>query len=151
MRPELSKRDDVTTFARMNILASRTMSRQQTTHHNGAGEIVVLCAEEEVRDVIAYWLGCQSAKAVVANDGYHASKMLQNGCRWLVTDRVLPPWPGLDPFLTLRSQHPHLRIAYIENGNIHDGILARVTGANVLLQRPLTRQAVNDALARAEA
>jgi twitching motility two-component system response regulator PilG len=134
----------------MNMHASYTVTQAQPAHHNGAGEIVILCAEEEVRDVIAYWLGGQNAHAVVAGDGYQAAKLLQNGCRWLVTDRVLPPWPGLDPFLTLRSQLPHLRIAYIENGNIHDGILARVTGANVLLQRPLTRQAVNDALAHAE-
>jgi hypothetical protein len=88
---------------------------------------------------------------VVAEDGYHAARLLQNGSRWLVTDRVLPPWPGLDSLPTLRSERPHLRIAFVESGNIHDGILARVTGANVLLQRPLTRQAVKDALAKADA
>lgn len=115
----------------------------------GAGGIVILCAEEEIRDVIAYWLSSQPGKAVVAEDGYTAAKVL-DGCRWLVTDRVLPPWPGLDTFLTLRGRHPQLRIAYVENGNLHDGILARVTGASVLLRRPLTRQAVSEALAPAD-
>lgn len=118
--------------------------------HNGAGEIVILCAEEEVRDVIAYWLSSQPGKAVVAEDGYHAAKVLQNGGRWLVTDRVLPPWPGLDTFLTLRGRYPNLRIAFVESGNVHDGILARVTGASALLPRPLTRQAVNEALLTAK-
>lgn len=129
----------------MNATHSNSGNGTQPAHED-AGEIVILCAEEEVRDVIAYWLSSQPGKAVVANDGYHAAKVLQNGGRWLVTDRVLPPWPGLDTFLTLRGRHPHLRIAFVESGNIHDGILARVTGACVMLPRPLTRQAVNDAL-----
>jgi DNA-binding NtrC family response regulator len=114
------------------------------------GDIVVLCAEEAVRDVLAYWLTSQPGRTVVAADGYAAAKAIENGCRWLVTDRVLPPWPGLDTFLTLRSRHPALRIAYVENGNVHDAILARVTGASALLPRPLTRQAVSAALTRAD-
>jgi DNA-binding NtrC family response regulator len=119
-----------------------------TRHDGTAGDVIILCAEEEVRDVIAYWLTSLPARTFVADDGYHADRILHDGsCRWLVTDRVLPPWPGLDTFLTLRADHPHLRIAFVENGNIHDGILARVTGATAFLKRPLTRQSVIDALA----
>ncbi|MBI3705035.1 MAG: hypothetical protein HY244_14600 [Rhizobiales bacterium] len=117
-------------------------------HADGVADVIILCAEEEVRDVIAYWLTSQPARTFVADDGYHAARILNDGpCRWLVTDRVLPPWPGLDGFLDLRADHPHLRIAFVENGNLHDGILARVTGATALLKRPLTRQSVIDALA----
>lgn len=119
-------------------------------HHN-AGAIVVLCAEEEVRDVIAYWLASEPSKTLIAEDGYQAAKALDDGCRWLVTDRVLPPWPGLDTFLTLRSQHPDLRIAFVESDNVHDGILAKVTGASVLLPRPLSRRAIHEALANGHA
>jgi CheY-like chemotaxis protein len=115
------------------------------------GDVVVLCAEEEVRDVIGYWLSSLPARTVVARDGYHAAKLMQGGCRLLITDRVLPPWPGLDTFLTLRARHPHLRIAFVESGNPHDDILARVTGASLVLKRPLTRQAVIDGLASTEA
>ncbi|MDI1346392.1 MAG: hypothetical protein PSV22_20175 [Pseudolabrys sp.] len=129
--------------------APNTQTRSSPAPLKAPGEIVILCAEEEVRDVLAYWLG-GSACAVVADDGYHAAKLLRNGCRWLVTDRVLPPWPGLDTLIALRSNHPQLRIAFVESGNIHDGILARVTGATMLLQRPLTRQAISEALARAD-
>lgn len=123
--------------------------RKSTTRHNGsASDVIILCAEEEVRDAIAYWLTPQPAQTFVAEDGYHATRILNDGpCRWLVTDRVLPPWPGLDGFLDLRENYPHLRIAFVENGNLHDGILARVTGATALLKRPLTRQTVIDALA----
>lgn len=116
-----------------------------------AGDVVVLCAEEEVRDVIDYWLSSLPARTVVAKDGYHAAKIMQGGCRLLITDRVLPPWPGLDTFLTLRARHPCLRIAFVESGNLHDDILARVTGASLVLKRPLTRRAVIDGLASTEA
>jgi DNA-binding NtrC family response regulator len=118
---------------------------------NDAKDVVILCADEEVRDVIAYWFTSLPARTFVADDGYHANRILQGGpCRWLVTDRVLPPWPGLDTFLTLRAHHPSLRIAFVDNGNLDDWILALATGATVLLHRPLTRQAVVEALARSE-
>jgi twitching motility two-component system response regulator PilG len=126
---------------------NRLINKRRARLNHEDGDIVILCAEEELRDAIAYWLSSRPAKAVVADDGYHAAKVLQNGCQWLVTDRVLPPWPGLDNFLTLRSTHPQLRIAFIENGNLDDRILARVTGADVLLRRPLSRKTVSDALA----
>jgi CheY-like chemotaxis protein len=116
-----------------------------------AGDVVVLCTEEEVRDVIGYWLSSLPARTVVAKDGYHAAKVMQGGCRLLITDRVLPPWPGLDTFLMLRARHPQLRIAFVESGNPHDDILARVTGASLVLKRPLTRQAIINGLASTEA
>lgn len=131
------------------MTASSVHKAENAARHDGdAGDVIILCAEEEVRDVIAYWLTSQPARTFVADDGYHAARILNGGpCRWLVTDRVLPPWPGLDTFLDLCADHPRLRIAFVESDNIHDGILARVTGATALLKRPLTRQAVIDALA----
>jgi len=142
-RPELSK-----SLRRCDIW------RMDTKHALDTGidtnDIVILCADEETRDIVAYWLGASAQKPVVATDGYRAARALKDGGRWLITDRVLPPWPGLDTFVTLRSRHPDLRIAFVESGNIHDGILARVTGASVLLKRPLSRQAITQALAKAE-
>jgi DNA-binding NtrC family response regulator len=129
------------------------MARQTaSSNSNGASrrqatDVVVVCADQEVRDVLTYWLSLNRFNAVVANDGYHAAKTLRGGCRWLITDRVLPPWPGLDQFLDLRSRYPSLGIIYIENANVHDTILARVTGASVTLPRPLTRQELMDAFA----
>lgn len=118
---------------------------RRTPTKRGGSEVIVVCAEEEVRDVIAHWLALSGMKVLVAADGYQAAKALREGCRWLITDRVLPPWPGLEQFLSLRSRYPSLGIIFIENSNIHDTILARVTGANVTLSRPLTRHAVLEA------
>jgi DNA-binding response OmpR family regulator len=124
----------------------RLSNKRRSRPNHEQGDIVILCAEDELRDAIAYWLSSQPAKTVIADDGYHAARLLQNGCQWLVTDRVLPPWPGLDNFLNLRATHPQLRIAFVENGNLDDRILARITGASVLLPRPLSRKTVSDAL-----
>jgi DNA-binding response OmpR family regulator len=111
------------------------------------GGVVILCAEEEVRDVIAYWSASLPVPAIVADDGYHANRLLKDTpCRLLVTDRVLPPWPGLDTLLTLRGRNPRLRVAFVDNGNATDRVLARLTGATDFLSRPLTRRAVIEVL-----
>lgn len=120
-------------------------AHQRRPEHSNTTKVVIVCAEQEVRDVLAYWLSLNRTEAIVAADGYAAAKALRAGCRWLITDRVLPPWPGLDQFLSLRSKYPTLRIIFIENSNVHDTILARVTGANVTLSRPLTRGALMEA------
>lgn len=115
-----------------------------------APEIIVLCVAEDTRDAIAHWCGDLSPRTCVAEDGYHANALLQESQKpTLVTDRVLPPWPGLDMFPTLRARNPGLRIAFVENGNLHDSILAKITGATVFLSRPLTRKGVVEALATA--
>jgi DNA-binding NtrC family response regulator len=116
-----------------------------------ADNVVIVCAEEEVRDVIAHWLTASGMNVIVADDGYQAARALRRGSAWLVTDRVLPPWPGLDPFLDLRDRYPSLHIVFVEGPNIHETILARVTGASATLSRPLTRQAVVGAVSFADA
>jgi DNA-binding response OmpR family regulator len=113
---------------------------------------VILCGEEEVRDVLAYWFASMPAHTIVADDGHHANKILrERHCRLLVTDRVLPPWPGLDTLRTLRSHNPRLRVAYVDNGNIQDRILAGIIGATDYLTRPLTRKSAIEALIRPDA
>jgi DNA-binding response OmpR family regulator len=119
--------------------------------HDSAADVVVLCTEEEIRDVIAYWFSALPVRTFVAADGYEANRILKETPRGLlVTDRVLPPWPGLDTFLQLRSRNPQLRIACIDDGTLDTKILARMTGATVVLPRPLKRRAVIDALGRPE-
>jgi DNA-binding response OmpR family regulator len=112
-----------------------------------SADVVVLCAEEEARDVIACWLAALPVRGFVAADGYEANKILKNTTRGLlVTDRVLPPWPGLGTFWQLRSRNPNLQIACIDDGTPETRILALATGATVVLSRPLKRQAVVEAL-----
>jgi DNA-binding NtrC family response regulator len=121
------------------------MDTKRKAERRAPASVVVVCSQEESRDVIAHWLTSQGVKVAVAATGYEAARALRAGARRLITDRVLPPWPGLDPFLELRSRYPDLGIVFIEGPNVHDAILARVTGAETTLPRPLTRQAVVEA------
>ncbi len=119
--------------------------------HDSLAAVVVLCAEEQARDVIAYWFASLPVRTFVPVDGYAANKILKDiTSGLLVTDRVLPPWPGLDTFLQLRSGKPYLKIAFIDDGTPDARILARVTGATSILSRPLARQSVIAALGRPE-
>ena len=112
--------------------------------------VVILCAEEAVRAAIAYWATVMPVQTVVAEDGYQANRALRNSdCRLLVTDRVLPPWPGLDRFRDLRERIPALRIAFVEGVSHQDVSLARVAGVTHVIPRPLRRQAVVDAIGEA--
>jgi DNA-binding response OmpR family regulator len=113
--------------------------------------VVILCAEEELRDVITYWFTSLSIGTYPTTDGYEANRVLKTTVAGLlVTDRVLPPWPGLDTFRQLRSANPRLRIAFVDDGSRNGVILARVTGATVVLTRPLSRRQVIEALGRPE-
>lgn len=104
---------------------------------------LVLCAEETTRDAIAYWLSFAHTQALVPADGYEADRILKSrSCRLLITDRILPPWPGLETFMTLRQAYPQLRIVFVDNGSPDARSLAQVTGAHTVLQQPLTRKAL---------
>jgi DNA-binding response OmpR family regulator len=112
--------------------------------------VVILCAEDAIRAAIAYWTASLPLRTVVANDGYQANRILRNGdCRLLVTDRVLPPWPGLDTFRQMRERNTDLRIAFVEGTRREDVGLARATGATDVLSRPLRRQLVTDVVDKA--
>jgi DNA-binding NtrC family response regulator len=118
---------------------------------HGDCAVLILCAEEELRDVVTYWFMSLPVRTVVAADGYEANRALKHIASGLiVTDRILPPWPGLDTFRGIRFANPRLRIAFIDDGSPDAAILARVTGATVVLQRPLTRQKIVEALGRPE-
>lgn len=113
--------------------------------------VVVLCADRDVGEVVAYWFASSSIPVFSTTDGYEANvvlKAMDGGL--LVTDRALPPWPGLDHFKQLIAANPHLRIAYIDDGGRESDVLARLTGAHVVLSKPLDARTVLGALGRSE-
>jgi DNA-binding response OmpR family regulator len=108
-----------------------------------AADVLVLCADETTRDALAYWLRSAKVATEVAADGYEANERLRSGgFRLLVTDRLLPPWPGLDNFVRLKQRLVNLRIAFVDNGMPDAHALARAAGADVILPRPLRRASV---------
>ena len=107
------------------------------------GRVLVLCADQTSRDALAYWLRSSRVATEVALDGYEASGWLRSGAfRLLVTDRLLPPWPGLDAFVTLKQRLAGLRIAFVDDGLPDTQALARAAGADIILPRPLRRASV---------
>jgi DNA-binding response OmpR family regulator len=106
-------------------------------------DVLILCADETARDALAYWLRSSNVATDVATDGYDASERLRSGAfRLLVTDRLLPPWPGLDAFVRLKQRLASLRIAFIDDGVPDTQFLARAAGADIILPRPLRRASV---------
>lgn len=102
--------------------------------------IVVLCADEAARDALAYWLNSSGIGAVIARSGYQARALLSvAGARMLVTDRALPPWPGLDTISALKRSLSELKVAVLDNGVPDNAALARAAGADVILPWPLRR------------
>jgi DNA-binding response OmpR family regulator len=108
--------------------------------------VVLLCADRDVREAISYWLASTCVPVFSTTDGYEANvvlKAMEGGL--LVTDRALPPWPGLDPIKRLLAANPRLRIAYVDDGGEGD-VLAQLTGAHVILRKPLDVRHVLGAL-----
>jgi DNA-binding response OmpR family regulator len=122
---------------------STMLTRDDTAH------AVILCADEALRDAIGYWLSALPTQTCVAQDGYHANRLLQQATsRLLITDRVLPPWPGLDTFRSLRGRNSRLQIAFIDGGGVDERILARIAGVTCFVPTPVTRESVVGLLAQ---
>ncbi len=121
------------------------MARHRTTREpeDALAGVLILCADETARNALAYWLRSSNVATDVAANGYDASERLRSGAfRLLVTDRLLPPWPGLDAFVRLKQRLSGLRIAFIDDGVPDTQALARAAGADVILPRPLRRASV---------
>jgi DNA-binding response OmpR family regulator len=96
--------------------------------------------------MLAYWLDLGGIPTGVALTGYDARAMLTRGAtRLLVTDRVLPPWPGLDTLVSLKQTFSGLKVAFIDDGLPDTRTLVRSAGADIILPRPLRRATVLDA------
>lgn len=111
-----------------------------------APKVVVLCAEERLRQLLAYWLGSMPLDVTMVANGRVAADVLarHGGEAVLVTDRTLPPWPGLPPLPMLKQQNPLLRIVVI-GGGAGGPVQApglSLSGADVTMTRPFSRLAL---------
>lgn len=114
--------------------------------------VVVLCADGATRDVLAFWLRATGLNVATADNGAAARAHLDRAAaRLLITDRVLPPWPGLDTMVGLKQSRNGLTIAFLDDGLPDSRALARSAGADMVLPWPLRRANVIDACRTAEA
>jgi len=112
---------------------------------------VVLSADDGMNKRIAYWLSTARHAAATARSGYAARALIVDGTtRLLVTDRLLPPWPGLDTIFRLRQSVADLKVAFLGDGVPDNQRLALSAGADVILPYPLRRAHVLDAAVMAD-
>lgn len=104
---------------------------------------VVLCADDAAREKLAYWLIEAGAHVAVAQTGRDARQLLTRFASvLLITDRLLPPWPGLDTIVNLKVDFAGAKVAYIDDGVPDNRRLAVSAGADIVLPRPLRRSLV---------
>jgi DNA-binding response OmpR family regulator len=109
--------------------------------------VVVLCLDERYRATLLHWLRLEGMHAEIAESGRRATARLAGvGTRVLVTDRVLPPWPGLPRLASLRRSHKALRIVAIDRGEPDSRYVALAAGADAVVSPPLRRDEVMRAI-----
>ena len=109
--------------------------------------MVVLCLDERYRTTLAHWLRSDGMGAEIADDGSRAKVLLGAGSRGvLITDRVLPPWPGLPRLAALKRLSAHLRIVAIDKGDPDSRYVALAAGADAVVSPPLRRDEVMRAI-----
>ena len=115
----------------------------------GLVNVIVLCLDDEARETIANLFNTLPVRTFITNSGSHANRILNDvPCRPIVTDRLLPPWPGLGRISRLLVRRPGLRIAFVDNVSPDGRMLAYAIGATDFLAWPLTRRSLVDLLAR---
>ena len=113
--------------------------------------VVVLCLDEHYPAALAHWLRSVGRRVEVVDSGLQAKQLLRTGGRWvLVTDRVLPPWPGLSRLASLKRSHKLLRIVAIDRGDADSRYVALAAGADAVVSPPLRRNVAMQAIGVAE-
>jgi DNA-binding response OmpR family regulator len=109
--------------------------------------MVVLCLNESFSTTLAHWLRSLGIRVEIAQSGGQARQLLHRDSRCvLVTDRLLPPWPGLPRLASLKRSHQFLRIVAIARDDPDSRYVALAAGADAVATAPLRRQAVLQAM-----
>ena len=113
--------------------------------------VVVLCLDKHHPATLAHWLRSAGRRVEVVENGLQAKQLLRTGGQWvLVTDRVLPPWPGLSRLTSLKKSHALVRIVAIDRGDADSRYVALAAGADAVISPPLRRNVAMRAIGVAE-
>jgi DNA-binding response OmpR family regulator len=111
-------------------------------------KLLVLVGDEDLREAIRYWSTDVGLSVDAVGSGSHATRQLRKyEYRAFVTDRVIPPWPGLHSLPKLKRVFPHLRIiVLLRRGPIGTSSLLRLAGADEVIEGPMRRATLMSAL-----
>ena len=100
-------------------------------------DVVILCADHATRGAVRDLVENCGVSSAVARGGYHASRLLHcRTVRLLITDRLLPPWPGLASWSDLKLEFRGLGVVVIVEPTIQARNLSWWMGADAVLSRP---------------
>jgi DNA-binding response OmpR family regulator len=112
---------------------------------DGAAKAIILVESDAIRRVVTYFLQTSGVTATIAANGQSAANALHSGVpQLLITDRILPPWPGLGRITEAKSRHGALRVAMVEDSTSSD--VARQAGVDVMLSMPVLRHEILECL-----
>lgn len=115
-------------------------------------KVVVLCLDEHHQLTLSHWLRSAGISTEIAASGWQARQLLQSGGEWvLVTDRAIPPWPGLPRLASLKRTHKALHIVVIDRGDPDSRYVALAAGADAVVSPPLRRDVLMRAIRVAQA
>jgi DNA-binding response OmpR family regulator len=110
-------------------------------------KVLVLCQDEHYPTTLVHWLREAGVCVEIASNGRQAKQLLRSGGEWvLVTDRVVPPWPGLPRVASLKRAHTSLHVVAIDRGDPDSRYVALAAGADAVVSPPLRRDIVMQAL-----
>ena len=114
---------------------------------------LMLCVDTDVGRALAHWLRESGAEVDAPEDGKRAARMLrQQRYTVFVTDRFLPPWPGLDTLPLLKRKNPDLRvIVVLRSAPVGMAAVLRLAGIDAVIEPPLRRADICSAVTQPDA
>jgi DNA-binding response OmpR family regulator len=106
-----------------------------------AGRLVLLlCTDEEVHDLAESWLTAAGMRVISASVQDATRQILDERVELLVLDTLPIYLPGLRSLLEVKQGRPHFHVILIPRLDEKPEIgIARVSGVDAVLARPLTR------------
>lgn len=102
---------------------------------------LMLCADEEIHDLVAFWLTAAGIQVSSASDPKDAAnRILEEEIELLVLDMLPIYLQGLPSLRRLKEEKPSLRVILIPRFDEKPEIgIARISGVDAVLARPLSK------------
>lgn len=118
-------------------------------------KILVVDDEAQIRSLLVNMLSIESHEVIEAEDGKQGCEKYREYLPdLLITDLVMPGNNGIDMILDLKKEFPSIRIMAISGGGGITGSfdylpIAKLVGAECILQKPFSLQELRSAVAEA--
>jgi CheY-like chemotaxis protein len=113
--------------------------------------ILVIDDEEPIRAILNRALTCLGHTVTDAADGREGlRKFAEHGADLVITDLVMPETEGFEVLMTIRGEHPEVKIIAISGGGRHGASdilkMAKFLGASRVLPKPMSMAQLTEAI-----